>query len=128
MGRLKAVKPRLAQAPSRVAGSGIKPSTVGVAHPFSTRRGRKVRDAVVQRDLCLCQMCGCIVVSGRSDPRAAIVDHVRPWRLMPELRYVLSNLRLVCRDCHAVCLSIEARFAGDAEMIAAEKLKLTHQT
>lgn len=124
MARLKAVKPTLATVSSRLARPNTATAPQFGKHPFSTRRGRKVRDSILLRDLFTCQMCGCIVRAGRSDGRAAVVDHVRPWSMRPDLWFAASNLRTVCRDCHAVCRSIEMRYAGSEELIAEAKLAI----
>ncbi|MEX5600713.1 HNH endonuclease [Pseudophaeobacter sp. C1-32P7] len=58
---------------------------------------------------------------GRAGDRAAVVDHLRPWRLRPDLAFDLSNLQLICRSCHATCDSIEKNNWPDAELIAEAK-------
>ncbi|OWV64255.1 hypothetical protein CDZ97_10225 [Mameliella alba] len=59
---------------------------------------------------------------GRSSSRSAVVDHLRPWRLRPDLVDDPANLQLICRGCHAKCDAIEKRLWPDADAIAAEKL------
>jgi len=90
-------------------------------HPFTTRRGRALRQRVLERDLFTCQMCGVILGTGRQSFRAAVVDHIRPISLSPGLAWDESNLQAVCRDCHAICIGIEKRLAPDAEAIEQAK-------
>lgn len=111
---LNVLKPRVASVPNRSSAD---------AHPFSTRRGAKIRDSIVIRDACTCQLCGVIVRGGRSSGRSAVVDHTRPWRLRPDLKFEEENLKTLCRDCHAVFRAIEDRLWPNAEAIAAEKLR-----
>lgn len=124
MGRLSSIKPKLQTLRPKLAQSARVHPARQTAHPFSTRRGRKVRDAVLLRDLFTCQMCGCIVRAGRTDGRSAVVDHVRPWTMRRDLWFEPSNLRTVCKDCHAVCRSIEMRYAGNEAAIVAAKLAI----
>lgn len=70
-------------------------------------------------------MCGVLLREGRKHREAAIVDHTIPVSLAPELENDLENLRSVCRDCHAVCASIEARHDGNAQAIRDAKLRGT---
>ncbi|WP_373418417.1 HNH endonuclease [Sagittula sp. MA-2] len=60
---------------------------------------------------------------GKTGRRAPVVDHLRPWRLRPDLAHDLTNLQLICRACHATCESIEAAHWPDADMIAAAKAR-----
>jgi 5-methylcytosine-specific restriction endonuclease McrA len=90
-------------------------------HPFSTRRGREFRNAILIRDMWTCTMCGSLLTQGRTDPRSAVVDHIRPIDLRPDLTWDEGNCRAICRDCHAVCDGIEKRHRPDAEAIAKAK-------
>ena len=90
-------------------------------HPFSTKRGKAFRRAILLRDIFTCQMCGTLLREGRKDSRAAVVDHVKPIDLCPDLTWDESNCRSVCRRCHAVCDSIEKRLSPDSEAISAAK-------
>lgn len=67
-------------------------------------------------------MCGALLRHGKQHGRAAIVDHLEPLELSPGLELDPDNLRAVCRTCHGVCASIEARYSTAAEVKAA-KLK-----
>lgn len=55
-------------------------------------------------------------------PTSAVVDHIRPISLRPDLTWDMGNCRVVCRQCHAVCDSIEKRAGGDADEVARAKL------
>lgn len=98
-------------------------------HPFSGRKGSAARDRFAsslyaQQDG-KCRMCSQPIpasLRGKTGRRAAVVDHLRPWRLRPDLAHDLTNLALVCAGCHFThCASIEAAHAGDAELIAQAK-------
>ena len=51
------------------------------------------RRQCMKRDDFTCQECG--QYSGLLQ-----VDHIKPWALFPELRYILSNGRTLCLKCH----------------------------
>lgn len=95
-----------------------------MAHWFSTRQGRAFRESILVRDLFTCQMCGCIVTTGRTHPRSAVVDHLRPVALRPDLERDPGNCRCVCRACHSTCDSIEKRLGSDVEAVARAKLSV----
>lgn len=64
-------------------------------HPFSTRRGRKVRDIKLRCNP-LCERCesgGLVVV-------AKEVHHKKPWDKYPDLALDLDNLESLCEPCH----------------------------
>jgi 5-methylcytosine-specific restriction endonuclease McrA len=97
-------------------------------HPFAGRKGSAKRDqfatTLYAQQGGKCRMCSKPIppsLRGRSGKRAAVVDHLRPWKLVPERSYDLTNLQLICRSCHALCHGIEDAHAGDAEMIAQVK-------
>lgn len=50
------------------------------------------RQAVLDRDKHTCVQC--------NSTEHLRVDHIKPWALYPELRYVVSNGRVLCDDCH----------------------------
>lgn len=97
-------------------------------HPFAGRKGSALRDrfaaTLYANQHGACRMCGITIdptLRGTRDSRAAVVDHVRPWRLDPAGIYKTDNLQLICRRCHATCDGIEKRHWPDADRIAAEK-------
>lgn len=93
-----------------------------MAHFFSTERGKRIRQRVLVRDMYLCQMCGTSTTTGRKASNSAVVDHVAPVALRPDLVDDMANLRCVCRRCHAACDSIEKRLSPDSDAIVAAKL------
>ena len=89
----------------------------------STASWQRMRKVILHRDLYTCQMCGIILTSGKHSPRAAVVDHLMPARLRPDLRLDEGNLRSICKACHdGPCAQIEAKHQGDAGAIRAAKL------
>lgn len=54
---------------------------------------KKWREAVFKRDDYTCRWCG---IRGTY----LEADHIKPWAYFPELRFVLSNGRTLCRKCH----------------------------
>ena len=99
-------------------------------HLFAGRKGSAKRDqfatALYAQQDGKCRMCSKPIppsLRGRSGKRAAVVDHLRPWKLVPERSYDLTNLQLICRSCHDVCESIEKRSNGDPEAIAKAKAR-----
>ena len=54
---------------------------------------RAFRKAVLERDGFTCVECG-------GTPKVLHVDHVKPWRLYPELRFDPANGRVLCPPCH----------------------------
>lgn len=70
---------------------------------YMTKRWRSMRLEVLARDLYTCQNkgCGSRLVSGRSDPRSAVVHHKIAHKGNLELFYDLGNLEAVCWTCHS---------------------------
>lgn len=68
---------------------------------------------------------------GRKHRFSAVVDHIRPYDLRPDLVYDPDNLWSVCRDCHdRECRRIEDKARSvhqwtprGADWIAAEKMR-----
>lgn len=58
----------------------------------------KWRTAVFKRDNYTCQFCG--DRSRRGHRIVLNADHIKPFALFPELRFVLSNGRTLCEPCH----------------------------
>ena len=100
-----------------------------VRHPFAGRKGAKQRDAfkaaLYLSQEARCKMCG-EPLGAELTGKDCHVDHIRPWRLRPDLAYALDNLQLVCPACHnGTCAAIEDRFEGDADRIAEAKAQNT---
>lgn len=88
---------------------------------YKTKRWQILRIKVLVRDTYTCQMCGTILRDGRSSPYSAVVDHLQPAGLRPDLFFDEGNLQAVCKSCHdGPCSSIEARHT-DPETIKREK-------
>lgn len=51
------------------------------------------RKSILERDDYTCQICK--VRGGKLE-----VDHIKPFAYFPELRFDLSNGRVLCRECH----------------------------
>lgn len=79
----------------------------GASHPFwnenrtdqrerLTGYYRNWRFAVIKRDKYTCQICG----DKRSSGKKFHVDHIKPFAQYPELRFDISNGRVLCVDCH----------------------------
>lgn len=60
------------------------------------------REAVFKRDDYTCQMCG---VKGCK----LNADHIQPFSLFPELRFVVSNGRTLCEPCHKMTPTFAGR-------------------
>ena len=124
---LKVLKPRLKPLGQKLKSSREVRDTrystdAKLRSMYKVKRWADVRADILVRDLYRCQMCGTILTQGRDDDRAALVDHIIPAKLCPELFYEPTNLQACCRLCHATtCADIEARYAGDADAIAAAK-------
>ena len=50
------------------------------------------RKSVFERDNCECVWCGAT--------ENLNADHIKPYSLYPELRYEVSNGRVLCEECH----------------------------
>jgi len=59
----------------------------------STSKYQRWRNRVFKRDNYICQMC-----FGRGGKLQA--DHIKPFAFFPKLRFVLSNGRTLCVECH----------------------------
>lgn len=87
---------------------------------YGTPRWRSLRLGILDRDLWTCRMCGVALRQGRRRPDSAVVDHIEPVELSPDLKWDEGNLQSVCRTCHAVCDSIEKRNTAPADIRAAK--------
>jgi HNH endonuclease len=57
------------------------------------RRWAQLRREVFKRHGHRCMRCGSV-------DSELQVDHVKPWRSFPDLRYDVNNLQVLCRTCH----------------------------
>jgi 5-methylcytosine-specific restriction protein A len=124
---LQVLKPRLSALPTKLKSTRTirdkrYSADASLRAQYKVKRWTDLRLSVLVRDLYQCQMCGVSLIQGREDGRSALVDHIIPAKLCPELFYEPTNLQACCRNCHAsTCADIEARYAGDADAIAAAK-------
>ena len=99
-------------------------------HPFEGRAGKAQRLTFAKQLFAAqhgkCRMCGKGLDPALSGKDGDHVDHIRPYRLRPDLGYTLSNLQLVCNSCHnGPCASIEAKHWPNGWRIELEKF--THK-
>jgi hypothetical protein len=66
----------------------------------------------------MCQRAIDPTLRGKSAINSAVIDHIRPWMLRPDLAKAAHNLWLICQSCHATCDSIEKTNWPDADLIA----------
>ena len=104
MGRLKALKPRLAPAPSRLYRATDERSLdrrrladSETRRLYKTKRWRELRWSVLVRDFFTCKMpdCGRVV----ADTSQLICDHVEPHRGDIE-KFWAGPFQTLCADCH----------------------------
>ncbi|MCH2131958.1 MAG: HNH endonuclease, partial [Pirellulaceae bacterium] len=96
-----------------------------MARIHDTSAWQRVRPQILERDSWTCRMCGIYLSSGKIKRYSAVVDHIRPHGLAPDLCLEPSNLWAVCKGCHdGPCQSIELKYAGDADAIAAAEGKV----
>lgn len=130
MARLKTIKPLVAKLPPRIATPReIRDKSYSVdantRRQYGNSRWGTTRTAILTRDLWHCRMCGVLLRGGRSDSAAALIDHMRPAKLRPDLFYAHDNLIAVCRQCHATtCDKIERKHWPDDEAIYQAKVAL----
>lgn len=79
---------------------------------------KKARRAVIKRDKNKCQMPGC---DGKC--RKKQVHHISRWADMPGARYDVSNLILLCVNCHREITGKEVIYSGIFRSIILNKLK-----
>ncbi|EBA18388.1 prophage LambdaSo, holin, putative [Roseobacter sp. SK209-2-6] len=88
-----------------------------------SERWKQFRLTILKRDLWACKMCGRALVTGRKPKASAVVDHLIPAHLRPDLFFEAENNRSVCKGCHdGPCQSIEAKHGRDEEAIKAAKM------
>lgn len=99
MGKLKALRPRVAALPSRL-------NFVADAHGHSAEREpwrawyklarwARLRIRIFVRDGYACQMQGCGITTARP-----IADHIKPHRGDPGLFWDEGNIQTLCKPCH----------------------------
>jgi len=79
---------------------------------YQTKAWRILREQALLRDGYRCQhkRCGVTLKRGRSDPRSAVVHHLKPHKGEHDLFFDLDNLQAVCWTCHSGDIqSAEAR-------------------
>jgi 5-methylcytosine-specific restriction endonuclease McrA len=74
---------------------------------YSTERWKRVRFLAKKRDGFKCRECG---ASGQLE-----VHHERPIRHAPELAFELSNLKTLCKACHARITKSEVGFGNEVD-------------
>lgn len=90
---------------------------------YKLKAWKNYRLVILKRDGWSCQMCGVALVTGRTSRLAAVVDHIIPAWLRPDLFFCEENTRAVCKKCHdGPCQAIEARHGDDADALKAAKL------
>lgn len=70
---------------------------------YQSKQWRILREQALLRDLFKCQHKGCNaqLKRGRSNPRSAVVHHVKPHKGNLDLFFDLDNLQSVCWACHS---------------------------
>lgn len=120
MGRLKALKPRLAAAPQRLARATDERSLdhrrltdSETRKLYKTARWKALRLRIFRRDNYTCQMRNCGKVEG--DTSRLVCDHVEPHRGDVE-RFWNGPFQTLCKSCHdgqKQKEEVAARAAGD---------------
>ena len=108
MGRLKAVKPRVAALPPRIGRAAgdeqarhrERDATIGWRAWYKTARWQKLRLKILQRDLYTCQKTGVLLVGKHPAPNSPVVDHKRAHRGDERLFWDENNLHAVSKDYH----------------------------
>lgn len=100
MATLRRPPSRLSPAPARIVRAGEMAAPAPVANPlrplYSTARWRRLRWAVLVRDLFTCQMCGRL----EGNTALLVADHAKPHRGREALFWDADNIRCVCKPCH----------------------------
>jgi len=70
---------------------------------YQSKQWRILREQALLRDLFKCQhkKCKAQLKRGRSNPRSAVVHHVKPHKGNLDLFFDLDNLQSVCWACHS---------------------------
>lgn len=64
-------------------------------NPRANRKYKEWRLTILERDNFTCTECGIQGKSARLE-----IDHIKPFRDFPELRFESMNVRTLCRECH----------------------------
>ena len=92
---------------------------------YTSKPWLSLRPEILERDLWCCRICGCLLTTGRAAKDAAVVDHVIPRLLAPELALEPDNLWAICKADHdSVCASIERKHTTPE---AIKKAKLAYR-
>lgn len=76
------------------------------------------RDSVYRKDAFTCQICGS--VGGKLN-----ADHIKPWADFPELRYEISNGRMLCVECHLEVTKKYLKFNWKNQFMSARDVRET---
>jgi 5-methylcytosine-specific restriction protein A len=74
---------------------------------YQRKEWRLLREQALLRDMFRCQRCGCNLKRGRSDPRSAVVHHIKAHKGDLDLFMDLDNLQSVCWSCHSGVIQSE---------------------
>jgi 5-methylcytosine-specific restriction endonuclease McrA len=90
LARLGKPNPAIAGPKSHFWGGGVTPANHKIRNSLEYKNWRR---GVFERDDFTCQDCG----QRGGDLEA---DHIKPFALFPELRFIISNGRTLCSPCH----------------------------
>ena len=74
---------------------------------YYTKSWKQLRATILTRDGYRCQRCKVTLTNGRSDPRAAVVHHIKPHKGDLTLFNDPANLESVCWRCHSGAIQSE---------------------
>ena len=80
---------------------------------YHTKQWRSLRGLVLTRHNFRCQRCKVTLTNGRSDPRSAIVHHIKPHKGNLTLFYDPDNLEAVCWSCHSGAIQSQEALGYD---------------
>ena len=80
---------------------------------YYTKRWKQLRGTILTRDGYRCQRCKVTLTNGRSDPRAAVVHHIKPHKSDLTLFNDPANLESVCWRCHSGSIQSEEALGYD---------------